>query len=221
VKRHRAVEACELLWSGFLEKKGAAPWESSAPRISRFVELLLQSAHARNLLSHSQRNNESLWWHVFDSLQAIELIEPDSEPNILDAGSGNGFPGLPLALALPDLQFSLVERSASKAEFLEFALASLAIPNARVHVHELSPQSWALLKPDLVVMRALVPSSQLSRLFAREDSASPPFEVFTTSEKATDWEIGAGSSGYGILARHSYTLPDTGARRETLKFVRT
>ena len=221
MKHPNAEEQCRLLWSSLPSEPALAEWDSLAPRFTHFVELLLQSAHARKLLSRSQRNSESLWWHVFDSLHALELIRPDSERLILDAGSGNGFPGLPLALALPEIQFGLVERSGSKVEFLEFALASLAVSNATVHAQEIDTRTWSSMKPDLVIMRALVPASQLPLLFPPGNSANPPLLVFTTADKSSEWEHSATSSGYVLAGKHAYILPETGARRETLKFTRT
>jgi len=77
------------------------------------------------------------------------------------------------------------------------------------------------MKPDLVVMRALVPASELPLIFPLHSSASPPFLVFTTAEKSSEWEHSATTSGYVLTGKHAYILPETGARRETLKFTRT
>lgn len=216
-----AEEQCRLLWLSLTSLPALAKWDSVAPRFAHFVELLLQSAQARKLIARSQRNSESLWWHIFDSLNALELIRPESEKLILDAGSGNGFPGLPLALALPEVQFHLVERSGSKAEFLEFALARLAVSNATVRVREIDARVWHSTKPDLVVMRAFVPASQVSRLFPPGSSENPPFLVFSTADKSSEWIHRATDSGYALSGQHGYTLPETGGRRETLKFTRT
>lgn len=218
--KHGVAESqCEQLWSHLGASMGLPPWQSVVARFGVLADLLLKSAGARKLLSHSQRNVESIWEHVFDSLQALNLILPASEKRILDAGSGNGFPGLPLALALPDVHFSLVERSGSKAEFLEFALARLSVTNASVHVEEVSPRSWPALKPDLVIMRALVPASQLHLLFQKGDRSSPPFVVFTTASGSLEWCRSAAEMGYTQTMSHTYIIrTGTGAERAVLKF---
>jgi len=220
VKHGQAEALCERFWSKLPANIGAAAWGIVAPRFTHLIELLLKSAHARKLLSSSQRNTESLWEHLFDSLQALQLIEPESEMHILDAGSGNGFPGLPLALALPNVRISLAERSGSKAEFLEFAAASLSITSATVLAMEVGSRTWDALKPDLVIMRALLRASQLPRLFLPNDPSAPPFVVFTTAEKSSEWIFTAKSLGYGLLKSHAYVYPGTGANRETLKFIK-
>lgn len=56
--------------------------------------------------------------HVLDSLSALPWLRDRRPERILDLGSGSGYPGLPLAAALPDATFTLVEPIAKKARFL-------------------------------------------------------------------------------------------------------
>jgi len=56
--------------------------------------------------------------HVLDSLSALPWLRGRDAERILDLGSGGGYPGLPLAAALPDAAFTLVEPIAKKARFL-------------------------------------------------------------------------------------------------------
>jgi 16S rRNA (guanine527-N7)-methyltransferase len=62
-----------------------------------------------------------------DSLRAVELLRDAGNP-IVDVGSGGGAPGIPLAHALPEHEFVLLEAERRKCEFLE----RFAPPNARV-----------------------------------------------------------------------------------------
>jgi 16S rRNA (guanine527-N7)-methyltransferase len=66
---------------------------------------------------------------VEDSLRA-DWIVPRFDGPIVDVGSGNGAPGLPLAVRFPEYEFSLLETNRRRAEFLERWAARL--PNARV-----------------------------------------------------------------------------------------
>jgi len=64
---------------------------------------------------------------VEDALRAADLVRSVEGP-VVDVGSGGGSPGIPLAAALPDREFTLVEAERRKCDFLE----RWAPPNARV-----------------------------------------------------------------------------------------
>jgi 16S rRNA (guanine527-N7)-methyltransferase len=69
--------------------------------------------------------------HIADSLVALELEEVRSARDAVDLGSGAGLPGLPLAIAMPQTGYALVESAARKCAFLERAIAACGIRNAR------------------------------------------------------------------------------------------
>ena len=64
--------------------------------------------------------------HVLDSLTAVPLLRGLGIDAVVDLGSGGGFPGLPLAIALPARRALLVESTGKKARFLETAVAAVA-----------------------------------------------------------------------------------------------
>lgn len=70
--------------------------------------------------------------HVVDSLTGLEIAELREAERIADVGAGAGFPGLVLAVALPDAQVDLVESVGRKCEFMRRAIAAAEIPNATV-----------------------------------------------------------------------------------------
>jgi 16S rRNA (guanine527-N7)-methyltransferase len=65
--------------------------------------------------------------HVLDSLAAVPLLRRAGVRRFLDLGSGGGYPGLPLALALPAERALLVDSIAKKAAFLEVAVAAAGV----------------------------------------------------------------------------------------------
>src|ERR1700760_2901652 len=95
--------------------------------------------------------------HLADSLVALELSVVTEARHIADLGSGAGFPGLPLAIALPDAQISLVESTGRKCAFIDRAAAACGVDNASV-VYSRAEQ-WVEGREacDLVVARALAP----------------------------------------------------------------
>ena len=95
--------------------------------------------------------------HVADSLSALALECVAGATVVADLGSGAGFPGLVLAVALPDARVALVESAARKCEFLERLCGIAEIRNVRVV--RARAEEWAdgLGVHDLVVARALAP----------------------------------------------------------------
>jgi 16S rRNA (guanine527-N7)-methyltransferase len=70
--------------------------------------------------------------HVADSLSGLPALGLREQSVVVDIGSGAGFPGLPLAVALPDTRFDLLESSRRKCLFLERLIAAASIENTRV-----------------------------------------------------------------------------------------
>jgi 16S rRNA (guanine527-N7)-methyltransferase len=93
-------------------------------------------AHARLLLAWNQHMNLSglrtaeqvARGHVLDSLLAVPTLRALSRarPSLLDLGSGGGYPGLPLAVALPARRVALVDSIGKKAAFLEVAAQAVS-----------------------------------------------------------------------------------------------
>lgn len=96
--------------------------------------------------------------HLADSLVALEL--PFVRAGLtaaVDIGSGAGFPGLPLAAALPSVEFVLLESSARRCRFISSAVAACAISNARVACVRAEQWPQGLARFDLATARALAP----------------------------------------------------------------
>jgi 16S rRNA (guanine527-N7)-methyltransferase len=83
--------------------------------IDDHVRLLLRWTEAINLTA-IRDPAEAARLHVADSLAAVPVLRARSIDRFLDLGSGGGFPGLPLALALPAARAVLVESVGKKAD---------------------------------------------------------------------------------------------------------
>ncbi len=68
--------------------------------------------------------------HLLDSLVVLPYV---SAGRLLDVGSGGGMPGIPLAIARPDLRVTVLDSNAKKAAFLQQASIELVLPNISVH----------------------------------------------------------------------------------------
>jgi 16S rRNA (guanine527-N7)-methyltransferase len=95
--------------------------------------------------------------HIADSLAALELPVVREAATIADLGAGAGFPGLPLAIALPAARVSLVEGNGRKCAFMASAIEACGLRNATpLHVRA---EAWrdGIGSCDLVTARALAP----------------------------------------------------------------
>jgi 16S rRNA (guanine527-N7)-methyltransferase len=101
--------------------------------------------------------------HVVDSIMPWRLFA--EARHVLDAGSGPGFPGISLALVLPDVRFTLAESIQKKARFLESAVATLALPNVSTEPRR-AEEIIRGSNIDIITARALAPLSRTLGLFA-------------------------------------------------------
>jgi len=99
-----------------------------APPLLDYLTLLLRWNATYNLTA-VRDPQEMVTRHLLDSLALQPHVESGS---LADLGSGPGLPGIPLALARPQLQVTLVESNGKKARFLREAVRTLGIGNARV-----------------------------------------------------------------------------------------
>ncbi|MBM4108131.1 MAG: 16S rRNA (guanine(527)-N(7))-methyltransferase RsmG [Phycisphaerae bacterium] len=97
-----------------------------------YLALLYKGNETMNLTA--VREPEQAWTrHVLDALTLVPLLaELPEGSRVIDVGSGGGIPGVPLAIVLPSLEFTLLEATGKKADFLSQAVAALGLRNARV-----------------------------------------------------------------------------------------
>jgi len=88
--------------------------------------------------------------HLLDCLAVIPYM---TGTRVLDAGSGAGFPGIPVAVARPDIQVTLLDSNHKKAAFLRQAVAELQLRNATVVCERV--EAWRTAeKFDCIISRA-------------------------------------------------------------------
>ncbi len=94
--------------------------------------------------------------HLLDSLSVVPVLPPG---DILDVGSGAGLPGIPLAVALPKRQFTLLESSEKRIAFLRQAIAELRLGN--VSIIGAKVEDWCdAIKYQCIIARAYADMSK-------------------------------------------------------------
>jgi 16S rRNA (guanine527-N7)-methyltransferase len=144
--------------------------------------------------------------HVADSLSALGLEEVRSARTVADIGSGAGFPGIVLAVALPQASVALVESVARKCEFLERAVEAAGVSNARVVCTRAEQWIEGEGANELVVARALAPLAVLCEYAA-------PLLAVDGALVAWKGEVGAAEALAGDRAASLLGLAPLGAVR--------
>ena len=96
--------------------------------------------------------------HVLDSLSCLLFPTLVRASRISDVGSGGGLPGIPLAIALPEASFTLLEATGKKAQFLQYAVQFLDLPRVEVvnaRVEEAAREPGRRAAHDVCTVRAV------------------------------------------------------------------
>src|SRR5437870_2360423 len=121
---HRAVRA------GLIEEV-VARFGLPDETCPRFVALLTALTNAPD--PHTSVGTDSaVDVHIADSLSGLEVPELRGARTVADIGAGAGFPGLPLAIALPEARIDLIESASRKAVLIERLITAAEVANARV-----------------------------------------------------------------------------------------
>jgi 16S rRNA (guanine527-N7)-methyltransferase len=125
--------------------------DASAPaRLARYLELIEKWNRVHNLTA-VRDTTQMVVLHVLDSLSILPHVAGCAR--ILDVGTGPGLPGVPLAIASPDVHVTLLDSSHKKCAFLEQARIELALENVDIVCERIEQWKPAQLF-DAVISRA-------------------------------------------------------------------
>lgn len=122
-----------------------------------FAALLVETNNYLNLTRITQPE-DIVASHYLDSLTCLAALEVKQYARVIDVGSGAGFPGIPIEIARPDLNVTLLEATRKKVDFMTEAIERLGLQNAvamtaRAEEIGLDPQHRE--RYDVVYARAL------------------------------------------------------------------
>lgn len=188
-------------------------------RLGRFLALLLEANRSFNLTAVD--DPAKAWTrHILDSLTLVPLLaELPEGSSVIDVGSGGGLPGIPLAICLPGLRFTLLEATGKKAAFLARAVAALGLAGTRVIAdraerlgQQRTPRAGVRAGPeghreryDAVVARAVGRLTVIAELTV--PLAKVGGRVLLIKGQQADAELSEAGAALGLLrVRHAGTL---------------
>jgi 16S rRNA (guanine527-N7)-methyltransferase len=132
------------------EELGVSLSDEAARKMLRVLDELDEWNQKMNLTAIRDRPQQ-LTKHLLDSLSVVKHLHGS---RVIDIGTGAGFPGLPLAIALPEMHFTLLDSTAKKLKFIDHVTALLALENVET-VHSRAEAFQPKYRYDVVISRAV------------------------------------------------------------------
>ena len=174
--------------------------DTLSPPLLAYLALLDRWNRTYNLTA-IRDPREMVTRHLLDSLAMHPFVENEA---LADLGTGPGLPGIPLAIAKPGLQVTLVESNGKKARFLREAVRTLGLANARVA----ESRAEALDEPcayDAITARAL--DTLVGIIEVGGHLLKPGGQLLAMKGVRPDEEIAALPAGWTVSALHALEVP--------------
>jgi 16S rRNA (guanine527-N7)-methyltransferase len=181
----------------------------------------LQSLYNEVIIANQQLNltritqPEEFWEkHLWDSLRGVgDLINHPDALQVIDIGTGAGFPGLPLAIARPDWQLTLVDSTAKKVGFIESIAPELGLTNVRPivsRIEELGQNRSHRHQSDLALIRAVAAANicaEYALPLVKVGGTAILYRGNWTEEETTSLELAVAKLGGEISKIDRFTTP--------------
>ncbi|MCK9396567.1 MAG: 16S rRNA (guanine(527)-N(7))-methyltransferase RsmG [Methylobacter sp.] len=155
------MEACrEILVSG-AAALNLHVTDEQVDQLLDFIKLIEKWNKAYNLTAIRDRE-EMARLHILDSLAIVPHIEGR---RVIDIGTGAGLPGIPLAICLPEISFTLLDSNAKKTRFVQQVVLELKLKNVEV-LHSRVENYHPEKAYDAVLTRAFAGLPDIVRLTA-------------------------------------------------------
>lgn len=204
------AEEREILLAGIEQLKLEAT-EAQVDLLLAFVKLIERWNKAYNLTAIRDRN-EMLRLHIIDSLAVLPFITGNK---IIDVGTGAGLPGIPLAIFMPEVQFTLLDSNSKKTRFVQQAVLELKLSNVAV-VHSRVESLGREGEYDAVLSRAFASVADIINL--TDYLLQPEGVLIAMKGQVPEEELKQINRSYTV---NSIVLPDVEAERCVLRINKT
>ena len=150
--------------------------------------------------------------HLLDSLSILPFVQGST---LADLGSGAGLPGVPLAIARPEIAVTLVDSNGKKARFLREAVRALPLPNVRVMQQRAQKLNQAF---DCITARAF---TSLGEMLEWSGHALASHGVWLALKGRIDEaELAGIPKGFHVAGVHELSVPGLDAERHVVEIRR-
>jgi len=191
-----------------------------AQTLVKYAQLVWQKKDLLNLTSAADLN-EILTRHICDGLQGAACVREVAAQkewenfSLLDAGSGAGYIGLTLAVALPNAHVTLVESLEKRCAFMNWVILQLGVRNAMVKNVRLGEKKD--LRADVVTERAMGQLNDILEICLGAVKAGGVFMAYQ-GENSLAASLPAEKYQAALLRCVPYTLPADGKTRQLVLF---
>ncbi len=197
-------------------KLGIEVNEEMLSRFEKLAFLLVEQNKTMNLTAITDPDGIAVK-HFADSISALSAAEFAQGAKVLDVGTGAGFPSIPLLIARPDLEMTMIDSTAKKLKYVASAVESLGLTAEVLHTRaEEAGQNKAYReKFDIVCSRAVAALNVLCEYclpFVKVGGVFLAMKGAKAQEEIADAKAAIKTLGGKIVAEKSFTLSDGGER---------
>lgn len=198
------------------EKLGISLTDEQLSLFEKLSELLVEQNKTMNLTAITDPDGIAVK-HFADSISALSAYDFAENAKVLDVGTGAGFPSIPLLIARPDLEMTMIDSTAKKLRYVASTVETLGLSAEVLHTRaEEAGQSKEYRESfDIVCSRAVAALNVLCEYclpFVKVGGVFLAMKAAKVQEEITDAKNAIKTLGGKIVAEKSFTLSDGGER---------
>ena len=185
----------------------------------KYMQLLLKWNEKINLTAITDEN-EIILKHFVDSLTVLKYIKENDK--IIDVGTGAGFPGIPIAIMMPNVKITLLDSLNKRINFLNEVIKELDLKNVET-IHSRSEDCGKDMlyreKYDISIARAVANLSTLSEYllpFVKIGGKMICMKGSEIEEELKNAQYAIKVLGGKIIAKDEFTLPESDIKRNII-----
>ena len=188
-----------------------------------FYDYMIEMNQVMNLTSITEED-EVILKHFYDSMSVVKYYDFNQGENVIDVGTGAGFPGIPLAILLPGIQFTLMDSLNKRITFLKDVVEKCGLKNVEcIHsrAEELAKNEKYREKYDICVSRAVANLSILLEYcipFIKKGGKFISYKSISSEEELSASKNAQNKLCCKLKNNISFELSDTDNKRNFLIF---